>query len=159
MALIITDNQHYSNIASAIRTKLSTNETFAPAEMASAIMSISGGGEVTQDQDGYIVLPSDGGGGGGSSDFSTADVTVIISNENVEWISMAVTENNEDYGEISLGEIFNSGTYSVVLYKGKALGAIHSSVPPFQLNVSTTGDIECDGSDISVSGDGTITIS
>lgn len=44
MALIITDNQHYSNIASAIRTKLGTNETFAPAEMASAIMSISGGG-------------------------------------------------------------------------------------------------------------------
>ena len=47
MSLIITDNQHYSDIASAIRTKLSTNETFLPAQMASAIMSISGGGGIT----------------------------------------------------------------------------------------------------------------
>lgn len=47
MSLIITDNQHYSSIADAIRTKLGTNEAFLPAQMASAIMSISGGGGIT----------------------------------------------------------------------------------------------------------------
>ena len=56
MALIITDNQHYSDIASAIRTKLSTNSTFTPAEMAGAIMSISGGEEPT----GSITLSANG---------------------------------------------------------------------------------------------------
>ena len=47
MSLIITDNQHYSSIADAIRTKLGTSEAFLPAQMASAIMSISGGGGIT----------------------------------------------------------------------------------------------------------------
>ena len=44
MSLIITDNKHYSDIADAIRTKLSTVITYTPEEMASAIMTISGGG-------------------------------------------------------------------------------------------------------------------
>ena len=43
MALIITDSQNYTDIASAIRSKLSVSNTFQPAQMASAIMSISGG--------------------------------------------------------------------------------------------------------------------
>lgn len=47
MSLIITDNQHYTNIASAIRSKLNTASLFEPAEMASAIMSITGGGGIT----------------------------------------------------------------------------------------------------------------
>ena len=47
MGLIITNQQHYSDIADAIRTKLGTAETFQPAEMASAILSISGGGGIT----------------------------------------------------------------------------------------------------------------
>lgn len=96
--------------------------------------------------------------GGGGGDYSAAQVTVTISNENVEWINLAFTENNGDYGEISAGAIANSGTYSVILYKGQAFGWIQSSVPPFMLNVSTTGDIEYDD-DIIVTGDGTITIS
>ena len=44
MSYIITDSQNYSDIAEAIRTKLNISETFKPAQMASAIMSISGGG-------------------------------------------------------------------------------------------------------------------
>ena len=47
MSLIITDNQYYSSIADAIRSKLSTSEAFKPAQMASAIMSITGGGGIT----------------------------------------------------------------------------------------------------------------
>lgn len=48
MSLIITDERHYSDIASAIRNKLSTADTFKPSEMASAIMSITGGDVPTE---------------------------------------------------------------------------------------------------------------
>lgn len=47
MGLIITDAQYYSDIASAIRAKLSTSSTYLPEEMATAILSISGGGGIT----------------------------------------------------------------------------------------------------------------
>lgn len=47
MGLIITDNKFYSDIASAIRSKNGTANTYLPEEMASAIMSISGGGGIT----------------------------------------------------------------------------------------------------------------
>ena len=42
MSLIVTDSQNYTDIASAIRTKLSTASTFKPSEMASAILDITG---------------------------------------------------------------------------------------------------------------------
>lgn len=44
MAKIITDNQHYSAIAEAIRTKNETETLYKPSEMASAILEIQGGG-------------------------------------------------------------------------------------------------------------------
>ena len=47
MGLIITDSQYYTDIADAIRAKLSTSSTYLPEEMASAIGSISGGGGIT----------------------------------------------------------------------------------------------------------------
>lgn len=47
MGLIITDAKYYSDIASAIRNKLSNSSTYLPEEMASAILSISGGGGIT----------------------------------------------------------------------------------------------------------------
>ena len=47
MAIVTTDNSNYSAIADAIRTKLNSAETFRPSEMASAIMSITGGGGIT----------------------------------------------------------------------------------------------------------------
>ena len=40
MSLILTDSQHYSDIASAIRTKKNTLDTYTPAQMATAISSI-----------------------------------------------------------------------------------------------------------------------
>ena len=46
MALILTDSQNYTNIASAIRTKLGTSSTFKPSQMASAITSIGGNGGI-----------------------------------------------------------------------------------------------------------------
>nr|DAT84954.1 MAG TPA: GITR ligand protein [Caudoviricetes sp.] len=41
---VITDNQHYTNIANAIRNKLNTQTTYTPAQMANAISQISTSG-------------------------------------------------------------------------------------------------------------------
>lgn len=43
MSKVLTDNQHYSDIADAIRAKLGTADTYFPSEMAAAVESISGG--------------------------------------------------------------------------------------------------------------------
>ncbi len=96
--------------------------------------------------------------GGGSSDFSTAEVTITISNENVTVIRIPIACINEDFGETADSSISTSGTYSAILYKGKAIAAIEASVPPFMLNISVTGDIEYDD-DLVITGNGTITIS
>ena len=47
MALIYSNNQHYSDIASAIRDKLQSADTFLPSEMAGAIAQIPLGGQDT----------------------------------------------------------------------------------------------------------------
>lgn len=47
MSIIVTDSQHYSDIADAIRAKTSSSGTFKPSEMASAISAIPGGGGIT----------------------------------------------------------------------------------------------------------------
>ena len=44
MAKIITDTQHYSDIAAAIRIKNETETLYKPSEMAPAILAIQGGG-------------------------------------------------------------------------------------------------------------------
>ena len=46
MAKVITDNQHYADIASAIRTKNETDTLYKPSEMAPAILAIQGGVEL-----------------------------------------------------------------------------------------------------------------
>ena len=51
MAIVYTDSQNYTDIASAIRTKLGVATTYKPSEMASAILSISGGGGTINNQD------------------------------------------------------------------------------------------------------------
>lgn len=43
MARVITDNQHYSDIAAAIRTMTETDALFRPDEMAAAVLGISTG--------------------------------------------------------------------------------------------------------------------
>lgn len=43
----ITNTQHYSDIADAIRSKLSSSDTYTPAQMAAAIESIPSGGGAT----------------------------------------------------------------------------------------------------------------
>lgn len=43
MAKIITDDQHYKDIADAIRAKTEGSETYRPSEMAAAIQELEGG--------------------------------------------------------------------------------------------------------------------
>lgn len=52
MARVITNEQHYQDIADAIRTKTEGSATYKPSEMADAILAIEGGGEL---EDGYVV--------------------------------------------------------------------------------------------------------
>lgn len=58
MAKIITDNQHYADIASAIRTKNETETLYKPSEMASAILEIQGGGDLNFEVVGGTSEPS-----------------------------------------------------------------------------------------------------
>ena len=62
MAIVTTDNQHYTDIAAAIRSKNGTETLYKPSEMASAIQAISGGGEPEPPDDGktrlYITVPA-----------------------------------------------------------------------------------------------------
>lgn len=67
MTMYIAGDTELEAVADAIRAKGGTSSELEwPGEFISAIQSISGGGggSVTQDQDGFIVLPSTGGGGG-----------------------------------------------------------------------------------------------
>ena len=58
MAQIITDNQHYSAIADAIRTKNETDTLYKPSEMANAILGIQTGVELNFEVVGGTTKPS-----------------------------------------------------------------------------------------------------
>lgn len=93
-----------------------------------------------------------GGGGGGSSDFSTAQVTVSLSSLG-QVVFLPNTIDDEGY-EAVYSDIQGSGTYNVVLYKGRCVGTVNLG----GVQVSATGNIEIDGTAITVTGDGTITV-
>lgn len=65
------------DLAMSISTKSGEPVPMTLTEMKDAVDSIQtgGGGSVTQDQDGYIVLPSTGGGGGGDITVEALSVT------------------------------------------------------------------------------------
>ena len=88
--------------------------------------------------------------GGGSSDFSTAEVTLVL-NANGELEGAFVYEEDEE--AYSYGVEMQSGTYTVILYKGIAY--LYYSGDG---SVSVSGNITKDGEDMYVTGDCTITI-
>ena len=105
MTLITTDSQHYTDIASAIRTQLGVQTTYLPSEMAAAILSISGGG------------------GGGGADPSTVTWT------NGSWADIADVLSQHYAGTIDLTNYWNVGdTRSVSLAAMSATGVNESHV-------------------------------
>ena len=54
MTSIFTDNQHYTDIANAIRSKLGVATTYTPSQMASAVASISGGAIIYEYDDALV---------------------------------------------------------------------------------------------------------
>ena len=102
------------------------------------------------------------GGGGGSSDFSTAEVTVTAANG----VEVDVGGASVDSEQLSLGQhIVGDGTPLIldfVLYKGEQYISIMDSATMEDYDMSkvaVTGDLAKDEYGITITGDGTITIS
>lgn len=101
--------------------------------------------------------------GGGGGDFSTAEVT-IINNSNTEYRVYASTASYYPRTGLYVSEAINeahgedSTTLEVILYKGTAYGLIkdYNGGTP---TASSTGGVLIDGEDLTITGDGTITIS
>lgn len=51
MEKVLTNSQHYTDIADAIRSKNGSGNTYKPSEMAEAILALEGGGEL---EEGYV---------------------------------------------------------------------------------------------------------
>ena len=94
-------------------------------------------------------------GGGGGGDFSTAEVTIT----DTLGVRMMAPNVNQDYQDAE--GTFNPPvniptTYDIILYKGKAYCTIESEG---EVNLVVTGNIEDDNGELTITGDGTITIS
>ena len=124
MAIVFTDSQNYTDIASAIRLKLGVATTYKPSEMASAILSISGGGGTVNNQD-KTVSPS----------ISLQSVTFDSGYTGLGTVTInAVTsaiDNNIQSGNIKLGTTILgvTGTYS-------------GTVPTGTLTISSNGTFD-----------------
>lgn len=59
MAIVITNDRHYSDIAEAIRSISGSSNTYTPPQMASAISSLSGTGLVSTSR---IIVTAESGG-------------------------------------------------------------------------------------------------
>ena len=94
------------------------------------------------------VNPESGGGGG---DFSTAEVTITLESECQLFIPCL-------YCDVALvSGVAESGTYSVVLYKGMAFG-IGRYQGGNEVTITVTGDAEADAESVYVTGDCTISV-
>lgn len=99
-----------------------------------------------------------GGGGGGDSDFSTAIVTFVNSNQPASiQVSMPVLYE----GAIDLGftvPVNSTQVREVILYKGHSASGNAMDADNNYLETATvTGGVEFDDGSFDVSGDGTIT--
>lgn len=114
-----------------------------------------------------MTAASGGGGGGGSSDITTCTVTIVNNSEDQLDIYLPHIIEQDAYGDPSIiVDAYSSGmqstdTLTCVLYKGKAQGMFAFDSRPSQSDVSTSGSIsyDYDANSISITGDGTLTIS
>ena len=96
-------------------------------------------------------------GGGGSSDFSTAKVTIINNDANgINLYAAVVGENYMDCTDSVGGSA--SKEINIALYKGKAFAILRTAGGSLiDEDIETTGDIDFDDGDITITGNGTIT--
>ena len=96
---------------------------------------------------------------GGSSDFSTTEVIVSISGNIGHPIILPVVIDG-DFSVLAAEGIYESGTYTVAMYKGTSGGSLDILILE-DFSVNTSGDISYDESEglITITGNGTITIS
>ena len=135
----------YTNVAGIIATDDNGND-----------LTYTRSGHLTQDQDGFLVIPPDGsgGGGGGSSDFSTAEVTVTWT-ANTEFIINACGVGDTGLYCLALGE----GEYEVPLYSTGGMIFHTDDYDSLELvDITVTGDAEVIYNEICITGDCTITI-
>ena len=139
MADYIVKDTELTSVANAIRTAGGTSSLLTfPNGFTNAINNISGGG------------------GGGSSDFSTAEVTIVNNlGMPIAVFGAIVTEEDDEFFTINNWSVLYSDRIQVVMYKGLAYGGLDG---PFS-TVNTTGDISWNGDTLTITGDGTITIS
>lgn len=145
-----------ASITTAVESDVASGKVFIKADGSQGTGTASGGGvHVTQDQDGYVVLPKTGGGGGGSSDFSTAEVTVINNTNAPVKVNAPLVIVNGEYKFSDFSTLVEPGTVilNVVLYFGEGTSFVDEG------NVSVSGDAELDEGYIIITGDCTITIS
>lgn len=107
-----------------------------------------GGGSVSQDAQGYIVLPSTGG-----SDYTTA--TVTINNPDMMWIFVPRLQSNAGIDYINAFPYTEaSGTLIVPLYKGSAV-----IIPDLPYSItSLSGSVQDIGGALHVTGNASFTI-
>lgn len=103
------------------------------------------------------------GGGGGSSDFSTAEVTIVIGSNATgvgsKWPQPFPTIENDSLNTFFIVENNLNKTFTVPLYKGEAR-AMYWGTANVQ-NASFTGNIALDTDDddiLVITGNGTITV-
>ena len=91
MPNVLVNDEYLSDIADAIRSKLSVATTYKPSEMANAIDSIGGGGGV-QTAEGYIEL----------SDTNTGNITVPVNLTSASYflINLYAVETGEVSGGV-----------------------------------------------------------
>lgn len=103
------------------------------------------------------VVEEAGGGGGGSSDFSTAEVTLVIdAGQNLVIVECAYIYDNAIFTSGSYGE--GTETIDAVLYKGSQVANIYSEDTE-NLVVSATGSATVgEHGDVTITGTCTITV-
>lgn len=97
MAIITTDNQHYMDIADAIREKLGSSNTYTPSEMADAIMDIPTGGGSGSVKMGVLRHDAELVGKWTMDKYAVADLSLTIPAYSTTNVTLKAAENIDTY--------------------------------------------------------------
>ena len=98
--------------------------------------------------------------GGGSSDFSTANMTVTITQgEAYITVPAAFPGDEVEDGYATARQIMKSGVYPVILYEGRCLATTYPFIEDKMAVVAVTGNAEArSGGAFIITGDCTVTV-